>query len=132
MKLKLFFATLAFGLITLGLNSSCQKNTDCKLIITTHDALGNAIGGATVKLYANVKTSSGATVEADLKAEGQSDGGGSSSYTFKLPAIMDVKATSAGLSGLGIVKLEEGKKVNGFNFKFLLVLVYLNYLPSRL
>jgi len=67
MKLKLFFATLAFGLITLGLNSSCQKNTDCKLIITTHDALGNAIGAATVKLYANVKTSSGATVEADLK-----------------------------------------------------------------
>ena len=35
----------------------------------------------------------------------------SSSYTFKLPAIMDVKATSAGLSGLGIIKLEEGKTV---------------------
>jgi hypothetical protein len=30
----------------------------------------------------------------------QSDGGGSSSYTFKLPAIMDVKATSASLSGV--------------------------------
>lgn len=111
MKLKLFFATLAFGLITLGLNSSCQKNTDCKLIITTHDALGNAVGGSTVKLYANVKTSSGATVEADLKAEGLSDGGGSSAYTFKLPAILDVKAVSASLSGVGIVKLEEGKTV---------------------
>ena len=111
MKLKLFIATLAFGFITLVFNSSCQKNTDCKLIITTHDALGNAVSGATVKLYANVKTSSGATVEADLKAEGQSDGGGSSSYTFKLPAILDIKATSSGLSGVGIIKLEEGKTV---------------------
>ena len=111
MKLKLFFATLALGLITLGLNSSCQKKTDCKLIITTHDVVGNAVGGATVKLYANVKTASGATVEADLKAEGQSDGGGSSSYTFKLPAILDVKVVSGGLTGVGIVKLEEGKTV---------------------
>jgi hypothetical protein len=110
MKLKLFFASLAIGVITLG-NISCQKNTDCKLIITTHDAAGNAVGGATVKLYANVKTASGATVEADLKAEGQSDGGGSSSYTFKLPAIMDVKAVSGGLEGVGIVKLEEGKTI---------------------
>jgi hypothetical protein len=106
MKLKLFFASLAIGVITLG-NISCQKNTDCKLIITTHDAAGNAVGGATVKLYANVKTASGA----DLKAEGQSDGGGSSSYTFKLPAIMDVKAVSGGLEGVGIVKLEEGKTI---------------------
>lgn len=111
MKLKLFITTLAFGLITLGLNSSCQKKTDCKLIITTHDVVGNAIGGATVKLYANVKTASGSTVEADLKAEGQSDGGGSSSYTFKLPAILDVKVVSGSLSGIGIVKLEEGKTV---------------------
>jgi hypothetical protein len=110
MKLKLFFAALALGLISLS-NISCQKNTDCKLIITTHDALGNAVGGATVKLYANVKTASGATVEADLKAEGQSDGGGSSSYTFKLPSIMDVKATSGTLTGVGIVKLEEGKTI---------------------
>ncbi len=111
MKLKLFIATLAFGAITLVFNSSCQKKTDCKLIVTTHDALGNAIGGVTVKLYANVKTSSGATVEADLKAEGQSDGGGSSSYTFKLPAILDVKVVSGSLTGVGIVKLEEGKTV---------------------
>lgn len=111
MKLKLFFATLALGLITLGLNSSCQKKTDCKLIVTTHDALGNVVSGATVKLFANVKTASGSTVEADLKAEGVSDGGGTSTYTFKLPAILDVKAVSDTLDGIGIVKLEEGKTV---------------------
>lgn len=111
MKLKLFIATFAFGVITLAFNSSCQKKTDCKLIITAHDALGNAISGATIKLYANVKTASGATVEADLKAEGVSDGGGTSSYTFKLPAILDVKAVSGSLAGVAIVKLEEGKTV---------------------
>ncbi len=112
MKLKLFIATLAFGLITLTFNSSCQKKTDCKLIVTAHDILGNAISGATIKLYANVKTASGSTVEADLKAEGVSDGGGTCSFTFKLPAILDIKAVSAGgLSGVAIVKLEEGKTV---------------------
>ena len=111
MKLKLFFATLAFGLITLGFSSSCQKKTDCKLIVTTHDSLGNALGGSTVKLFANVKTASGTTVEADLKAEGVSDAGGKSTYTFKLPAILDVNAVSGSKSGVGIIKLEEGKTV---------------------
>ena len=111
MKLKLFIATLAFGLITLITNSSCQKHTDCKLIITTNDALGNAVPAATIKLYANVKISSGSTVEADLKAQGVSDGGGKSTYTFKLPAILDIKAVSGSLAGVGIVKLEEGKTV---------------------
>ena len=112
MKLKLFIATLAFGLITLGVSTSCQKNTDCKLIVTTHDSGGLVLSGATVKLYANVKTASGATVEADLKAEGVSDGGGTSSYTFKLPAILDIKAISVGgKKGVAIIKLEEGKTV---------------------
>lgn len=111
MKLKLFLASLSLGLVVLAFNSSCQKKTDCKLIVTTHDSAGNAIGGATVKLFANVKTASGSTVEADLKAEGVSDGGGTSTYTFKLPAILDVKVVSGTKTGIGIVKLEEGKTV---------------------
>jgi hypothetical protein len=111
MKLKLFIATLAFGLLTIGVSSSCQKKTDCKLIVTTHDSAGNALGAATVKLFANVKTSSGATVEADLKAEGVSDASGTSTYTFKLPAILDIKAVFGSKTGVGIIKLEEGKTV---------------------
>ena len=108
--MKLFTTILAFAII-LGVSTSCQKNTDCKLTITTVDSSGNYLAGASVKLYANVKTSSGATVEADLKAEGISDGGGSSVYTFKLPAILDIKATLGNKSGVGIIKLEEGKTV---------------------
>jgi hypothetical protein len=111
MKVKLFIASLFLAVLTIGLNSSCQKKTDCKLTITTKDELGNVISGATVKLYANVKTSSGSTVEADLKAEGVSDGSGQTTYTFKLPAILDIKAVAGTLSGVGIIKLEEGKAV---------------------
>ncbi|MBC7695374.1 MAG: hypothetical protein H7141_08020 [Burkholderiales bacterium] len=111
MKLKFFIATLAFGILGLTFNSSCQKKTDCKLTIKTVDIAGNVVGGATVKLYAKVKTSSGSTVEADLKAEGVSDGAGTSTYTFKLPAILDIKAVSGASVAIGIIKLEEGKAV---------------------
>ncbi len=112
MKFKLFITSLALGLMTLGLSTSCEKNTDCKLIIKTQRENGNIVSGANVKLYANVKTSSGSTVEADLKAEGVSDGSGSVSFTFKLPAILDIKAVSDTLEGVGIIKLEEGKTVD--------------------
>lgn len=108
--MKLFTTIIALAFI-LGVSTSCQKNTDCKLTITTVDSVGNYLPNATVKLYANVKTSTGSTVEADLKAEGVSDGSGKSVYTFKLPAILDIKATFGNKSGVGIIKLEEGKTV---------------------
>ncbi|MES2567037.1 MAG: hypothetical protein V4565_09240 [Bacteroidota bacterium] len=111
MKLKLFIASLAFGLVIMGINTSCQKKTDCKLTVKTVDAAGNVVGGATIKLFANVKTASGSTVEADLKAEGVSDASGVSTYTFKLPAILDIKAVAGSSVGVGIIKLEEGKAV---------------------
>lgn len=111
MKVKLFISSIAIALLTLVLNTSCQKKTDCKLTIKTVDSAGMPLGSALIKLYANVKTSSGATVEADLKAEGISDASGSSTYTFKLPAILDVKAVFGSKTGVGIVKLEEGKTV---------------------
>ena len=112
MKAKLFISSLAISALTIGLSTSCEKKTDCKLTVKTVDAAGMPVANANVKLYANVKTSTGATVEADLKAEGVSDGSGASTYTFKLPAILDIKATGSGtLVGVGIIKLEEGKSV---------------------
>ena len=108
--MKLIVSTLALVCL-IGLGTSCQKNTDCKLIITTVDSVGNMLPNTIVKLYANVKTSTGTTVEADLKAEGVSDGSGASSYTFKLPAILDIKASLGSKNGVGIIKLEEGKTV---------------------
>ncbi len=112
MKIKLFAAYLSVSFLVLGITTSCEKKTDCKLTITTVDASGFALSNVKVKLYANVKTASGSTVEADLKAEGTSDGSGTSTYTFKLPAILDIKAIGTGtLLGTGIIKLEEGKSV---------------------
>ncbi len=112
MKIKLFAAYLVISVFIIGLTTSCEKKTDCKLTITTVDAAGLSLSNVKIKLYANVKTSSGSTVEADLKAEGVSDGGGKSTYSFKLPAILDIKAIGSGsLTGAGIIKLEEGKSV---------------------
>ena len=108
--MKLLASTLVIALM-IGLGTSCQKNTDCKLIVTTVDTANNPLPAAAIKLFANVKTPAGTTVEGDLKAEGVSGSDGKSTYTFKLPAIFDVKATLSGKTGVGIVKLEEGKTV---------------------
>ena len=111
MKLRIFFGLALLGVVFISSLNSCQKKTDCKLVVKTVDSAGVALGSVDLKLYANVKTASGATVEADLKAQGISDGTGISNYTFKLPAILDVKAVLGNKSGIGIVKLEEGKTV---------------------
>ena len=111
MKVRIFAACTGL-LLVLGLSTSCEKKTDCKLNITTVDAQGMALSNVKVKVYANVKTASGSTVEADLKAEGVSDGSGTSTYTFKLPAILDIRAAGTNsMTGTGIIKLEEGKTV---------------------
>lgn len=99
---------------------SCDKNTDCKATIKCVDDSGSPVQNAAVQLYANVKTSGGGTVVADIKANGTTDAGGSVSFVFKLPAIYDISAktvvtnsaaTTVTLSGTGIIKLEEGKTV---------------------
>ncbi|MBA3682368.1 MAG: hypothetical protein H0W73_14590 [Bacteroidetes bacterium] len=96
-------------------NISCQKNTDCVATINCVDSLGLPVDNAAVLLYATIKTSSGGTVTADLKANAVTDAGGSVKFTFKLPAIYDIRATrvltapSKTIVGTGIIKLEEGK-----------------------
>ena len=98
-------------------NTSCHKKTDCVAKISTVDSLGNPWNGANVQLYAVVKTGTGAvqtgTVIADVKANGTTDGDGKAQFTFKLPAIYDIKATATvgnkTYVGTGIIKLEEGQ-----------------------
>lgn len=115
-----------FILLMLSMNyffTSCEKNTDCTAKIICVDANGTALQGAGVQLYANVKTSTGGTVVADIKAQGVTDGAGTVSFLFKLPAIYDITSTltaastatsgpaTVTLTGTGIIKLEEGKTV---------------------
>ncbi len=113
--LLLFSGLLLTGLVFT--NTSCQKETDCKATVKCIDSLGNAVGDATVQLYALVKDPNDpkgtATYTADVKADGTSDAGGEVRFTFKLPAIYDIKATgkmgTKTITGIGIIKLEEGK-----------------------
>ena len=97
-------------------NTSCQKKTDCVAVVQCVDSSGGrAFSNANVELYATVKTANGGTVVADVKAKGITDGDGKVRFTFKLPAIYDIRGSlaqgSKTLTGTGIIKLEEGKTV---------------------
>lgn len=91
---------------------SCNKSKDCSVNIKCKDTNGSNVQNATVKLYANVQTDANKKpIIADLKASGQTDSEGRSSFIFKLPAIYNVDVTSGNKTATGIVKLEEGKTV---------------------
>ena len=108
MKFRVFIVLGLLAFIILP-NVSCDKKTDCTARIICKDSLDQAMPNATVKLFANVKTATGGTVTADLKAEGITDAGGQIEFIFKLPAIYDIKALNGKLVGIGIIKLEQGK-----------------------
>lgn len=117
---------LPFLFLMLAMNVffiSCEKNTECKANIKCVNAAGDPLQSVPVRLYANVKSSNGGTVTADLKANGVTDAGGMVSFVFKLPAIYDITATTTAvgsgsaavtttITGTGIIKLEEGKTVD--------------------
>lgn len=115
MKLRGIFIAIAVVGIGFLFTISCKKNTDCVANVVCNDSTGTGISGATVYLYANVKTPNQGTITADLRATGVTDEGGRVSFTFKLPAIYDVKAlkviSAKTYSALSIIKLEEGKGV---------------------
>jgi hypothetical protein len=114
---------LLSGFVISGLiftSTSCQKQTDCQAVVICTDSVGTALGNTYVQLYALVKDPTDpkgtATFTADVKANGTTDGGGQVKFTFKLPAIYDIKATcvvgTKTVTGASIIKLEEGKSVS--------------------
>ena len=111
MKLKSFL--LAFPLLGAMLitNTSCDKKTDCMATVICKDANGMLLRGATIQLLAYVKTPLKGTITADVRANGVTDENGKVTFTFKLPAIFDIKASKGNLTGTGIIKLEEGNGV---------------------
>lgn len=112
MKLRLFLSvTAAVGILYLT-NTGCAKKTDCIANVYVNDSVGLPVNGADVRLFANVKTPQGGTVTADLKANGLTDEAGKVSFTFKLPAIYDIRAAVGTRTAASIIKLEEGKAVD--------------------
>lgn len=106
-----------FTFACLFVNLSCAKDTDCRATIRClKDSSQAPVSNAAVMLYAVVKTqTSTVTYTADLKANGTTDASGEVKFTFKLPAIYDIRATyteaSRTYTGASIIKLEEGKNV---------------------
>lgn len=93
------------------LSTGCDHDKSCKAVIKVVDTDGTTpVGDAKVELYANVSTQSG-PVTADLKAEGVTGADGTIEFKFKLPAILDIKATKGTKTGQGIIKLEEKETV---------------------
>lgn len=117
--LLLLSGLLISGLIFIG--TSCKKETDCKVVVKcVNEATGAAMGNVKVELFALVKDPSDPTGiktdTADVKANGISDGSGEVRFTFKLPALYDIRATTSisngVMSGSSIIKLEVGETVS--------------------
>lgn len=109
------FCSLALVALSLTLilpMSSCVKNQDSTCTITVIDSIkGNPIPGDTVILTYNV-TTPGRT---NYRTAQITDGTGSTTFTFKNPAIydVDVKNPSSGLTfDVGIIKLVQGGSVS--------------------
>ncbi len=96
--------------------SSCDKKTDCIAKVICLDSAGAGLNNVSVQLFATVKTANGGTVVADVKGNGNTDSDGKVSFTFKLPAIYDIRTSLAvgtrTYFGSGIIKLEAGLTVD--------------------
>ena len=112
-----YIITFSVGIITLlsvvFYSSACKKNNDCKATVTVSDATGAPVLGATVTMSPTQTAPQGnLTIQTQT---GTTDGSGSVSFTFKLPAILQASvAPPAPYSPgpvTGLVKLEEGKTV---------------------
>lgn len=110
-----FIRGFVFVLALTGISvfsGGCNHDKTCEAIIKVVDVDGTTpVGDCKVELFATVSTQSG-PVQADLQAEGTTGGDGTVSFKFKLPAILDIKATKGTKVGQGIIKLEEKETVN--------------------
>jgi hypothetical protein len=104
----LFFLSLVF------ISPSCKRNKECRAVVTVMDGAKNIpVYGATVHLHIP-NTTTGNLSEQNQKEV--TDASGIASFTFKLPALLQVDVTPLASSGVkagsGQIKLEEGKKVS--------------------
>lgn len=118
-KRSYYILTFAFGVISffslLFYSSSCKKNKDCKATITVTDAST----GAPVLNVAVTMAPSQSAPQGNLTIQtqtGTTDGSGSVSFTFTLPAILEASVTPPApyttcTTCPALVKLEEGKTV---------------------
>ena len=111
---KFLFSSIIFLSLLLVLASSCHRNKDCDVVINVVNGTTNApVLGATVHMYIPPNAPPGSNLQMQDQT-GVTDGSGSVSFTFKLPAILqaDVTPPSPFAAATALVKLEEGKQVS--------------------
>jgi hypothetical protein len=100
------FVCVMLLLITSLTTTSCKKDKMCHGNITVIDTAGATISGATVVVAAP-------SVNGQKSFSNITDGSGVAKIDLKLPAIMDIVATSStypGMTGKGILRLDEPGK----------------------
>lgn len=99
------------ALIFIPSASSCRKKETCEGKVKVVDTAGVPVGGATVKLYAP---------NGQVTYEALTDGSGDVSFEIKLPAIFNILATKAtypGMTGEGILRVDEPGKTDEVTVK---------------
>jgi hypothetical protein len=97
---------VAFLLVTAFSATSCKKDEMCHGNITVIDTSGAVVPGATVIAEAP-------SVNGQVAYSNVTDGSGVAYIGLKLPAILDIRATSASYPGMvakGILRLDEPGK----------------------
>ena len=110
------FACVVLLLVAAFSSTSCNKDKTCHGTITVLDTAGRPIAGAAVHLSSPPPvppTNPPHTGGGDLKIDGVTDGTGNVNFDIKLPAILDITATSnlfSGMTGKGILRVDEPGK----------------------
>jgi hypothetical protein len=91
----------AFLILSITANTSCKKDKTCKGRVHVVDSVGVAVPTATVVLDAP---------QGDINYTGTTDGSGDVLFEVTLPAIFDVTATKDGMTGTGVLRLDEPGK----------------------
>ncbi len=96
----------------LGSQTACQKETtNCTAVITIDSAGNLPVAGALVKLYPPKGNLS------EAEASGTTNAAGSVTFTFSLPAILnvaafEVRSVNDTLKGSGVIQLQIGQTVS--------------------
>jgi hypothetical protein len=100
------FVTKFTGLLVLVLmitvatsTTGCNKNKECKAVITVIDPSGSPMSGAAVDLKSG-----------DVTLSSTTDGAGTANFTTELPMILDIYVNGVGTGR--VARLEEGKTDN--------------------
>lgn len=108
------FSCVALLLLTAMFSTSCKKDKTCHGKITVIDTAGIPVANATVNLSSPPSVPPNShTTGGDLKMNGVTDGAGVVNFELKLPAILDIVATSpnfVGMTGKAILRLDEPGK----------------------